>query len=110
MASVLRPRFDVVLVLAGVRHELHSTIRDTIGLKAMLKGAPPTGDPEDVAKVIYLACQRTGLFAGTWDEFLDAVDDFEVFEPPPLASAAGSPDSSPPSPEPPASPPESLPG
>jgi hypothetical protein len=93
MASVLRPRLDVVVVLAGTRHEFHTTIRDTVTLKGRVKNL--AGDMEDATRLAWIACERLGLFAGTWDEFLDAVDDIEFEEPPPLRAAAGSPDSSP---------------
>lgn len=99
MSSVLRPRLDVTVVLAGERHQLATTLRDSIELKRRFKAL--TGDMEDVAKLTWLAAQRTGVFAGTFDEFVDACDDIEAAEPPPLGSAAGSPDSSPQSPEPP---------
>lgn len=96
MASVLRPRLDVVVVLNGERHEFHTTIRDTVTLKGRVKNL--AGDMEDATRLAWIACERLGLFTGTWDEFLDVCEDIEFEEPPPLRAAASSQDSSPPSP------------
>lgn len=96
MATVLRPRFDCTIVLADGTHEVVTTLRDMVTLKAQAKGRQITGDGEDVVRLAHLACIRLGLFAGTFDEFVDATEDFEAREPLPLGGEASSSDSSPP--------------
>ena len=91
MPCVLRPRVDAVIVIGGVTHEVSTSLRDTIELKKAVKS--PSGDGEDVAHMVYFAMKRKGLFTGTWDEFVDAVEDLEVTEPPPLKVGENSQDS-----------------
>jgi len=84
MSTVLRPRLDAAVQINGEWHTVNTTLRDTVELKIQFKGQEFTGSAEDATKLVYLACKRSDVFKGSWDDFVDAVEDMEIREPPPL--------------------------
>lgn len=91
MATVLRPRLDAAIQINGTWHQVSTTLRDTVELPTRFKGHTFTGSAEDATRLVYMAATRQGVFEGTWDEFVDAVEDMEVREPPPLVIEPASP-------------------
>jgi hypothetical protein len=98
----MRTRLDVALLIDGKVYEFSTNVRDTLEVKKRAKGTVPA-DHEGALRLAWVAADRHGVFTGTFDEFVDACDDVQIDEPPPLRPAA-SPASSPQSSDEPESP------
>jgi hypothetical protein len=99
----MRSRLDVALLIDGKVYEFATTVRDILEVKKRCKGNVPA-DHEGALRLAWVAAGRCGVFTGEFDEFVDACDDIEIDEPPPLRPTV-SPVSSPPSPDESESPP-----
>lgn len=94
MAELLRPRLDATVKFEDDDnlYEVQTRLKDAIKLKEYRKGKV-TGDGEDTALMVYFAMKRNNQFDGTWDQFIDAVEDMVIVEAPPLGGQTPSRDS-----------------
>jgi hypothetical protein len=83
----MRSRLDVAVRIEDKVYEFTTNVRDSLEVKKRCKGNVPA-DHEGALRLAWVAAERCGVFTGTFDEFVDACDDIEVDEPPPLRPAA----------------------
>lgn len=81
MTTTLRPRLDVAVQIDGQIHQVTTTLRDTLELRKRFKGAIDD-EAEGTVKLVFVACERAGIFGGSYEEFVDAVEDMEIRTPP----------------------------
>lgn len=85
--SALRPRVDFTVVFAGETRTGSTTLKDTMEARKRFDDIEKDADNHLLlmTKVIYCAAERLGMFTGSFEEFVDALEDYEIEEPPPLA-------------------------
>lgn len=84
--TALRPRVDFTVVLNGTAHEGFTTLKDTMEARKRFTDI----EKEEnqlllMTKVVYCAVGRLGFFDGTFEEFVEGLEDYEISEPPPLS-------------------------
>lgn len=83
--SGLRPRVDFTVVINGETHSGFTTLKDTLETKKVFEDIEKEENQMIImTKVVYCACLRTGVFEGSFEEFVDALEDYEIEEPAPL--------------------------
>lgn len=83
--AALRPRVDFTVVIDGKTHDGHTTLQDTYEVRRRFSDLEKETGASIMDRVVWCACERLGIFVGEFDDWVKAIEDYEVDEPPPLS-------------------------